>query len=443
VTTATIVQPTKPQADKAAVPTQRLMSVDALRGFDMFWITGAAGIVYALERMTQTPITTFLATQLHHVEWEGLHFYDLIYPLFVFLMGVSMPFSLGRMIERDGRPRTLRRIVRRSILLFLIGIFYYGGLSDPWPNVRLLSVLSLFAASYLVGGILFCYFRPCTLAAIGVGILIGYWALLRFVPIRNIQLDKANFSRLAQAAGDPQTAALFRSSDKSERDDPFFTKNSTAMAAARRMFYATTTRVTGKFDEGLNLANHLDFEYLPGKKGGTFYDPEGYLPNIPAVVTCLLGIFAGLLLKNQTVPDLRKVAWLIGLGAVLAALGWLWGTQFPVVKKLWSSSYVLVTGGYSAMLLGVFYLIVDVWQIRAWCQPFVWMGMNSITIYVGTNVLGNWNRTASRFLGGDVKAFFDANVAKGFGDLVISVGGLVLAFWFVNFLYRKKIFLRL
>lgn len=443
MSTTAIVQPAEPKTERTATPTQRLMSVDALRGFDMFWITGAASLVYALERMTPTPITTFLSTQLHHVEWEGLHFYDLIYPLFVFLMGVSMAFSLGRMIERDGRGGALKRIARRSILLFLIGIFYNGGLSYPWPNVRLLGVLSLFGATYLVGGILFCYFRPRALVAIGVGILIGYWALLRFVPIRDIQLDKANFARLAEKDGDAQTAALFRSGDKTERDDPFFAKNSPGMAAAQRMFYATTTRVTGKFDKGLNLANHLDFEYLPGKKGGTFYDAEGYLQNIPAVVTCLLGIFAGLLLKNQMVPDLRKVAWLIALGAVSAVLGWLWGTQFPVVKKLWSSSFVLVAGGYSAILLGVFYLIVDVWKVRAWCQPFVWLGMNSITIYVGTSVLGGWNRTAARFVGGDVKAFFDANVAKGFGDLVVSVGGLALAFWFVNFLYRKKIFLRL
>ena len=93
-------------------------------------------------------------------------------------------------------------------------------------------------------------------------------------------------------------------------------------------------------------------------------------------------------------------------------LGWLWNYQFPVIKKVWTSSYVLVAGGYSAILLGVFYLIVDVWQVRAWCQPFVWMGMNSITVYLMSNVIGGFGDLATRFAGGDVRAFFDAHVTR-------------------------------
>ena len=99
-------------------------------------------------------------------------------------------------------------------------------------------------------------------------------------------------------------------------------------------------------------------------------------------------------------------------------LGWLWNYQFPVIKKVWTSSYVLVAGGYSAILLGVFYLIVDVWQARAWCQPFVWMGMNSITVYLASNMLGGFRELARRFAGGDVRVFLDAHVAKGCGDMV-------------------------
>jgi predicted acyltransferase len=114
-----------------------------------------------------------------------------------------------------------------------------------------------------------------------------------------------------------------------------------------------------------------------------------------------------------------------------------------VIKKIWTSSYVLVAGGYGAILLGVFYLIVDVWQVRAWCQPFVWMGMNSITVYLASNILGGFRRLAPRFVGGDVKVFFDDHVAKGMGDMVISMVGLLLAFWLMHFLYKRKIFLRL
>ncbi len=174
-----------------------------------------------------------------------------------------------------------------------------------------------------------------------------------------------------------------------------------------------------------------------------FFDPEGFLSTLPAIVTCLLGVFAGLLLRDKTVPDQRKVIMLIGFGIASAALGWLWNLQFPVIKKIWTSSYVLVAGGYSAILLGIFYQIVDVWQTRAWCQPFVWMGMNSITIYLASNIIGGFRKLATRFVGGDVRTFFDAHIAKGAGDMAISIVGLLLAFWLVHFLYKRKVFLRL
>ena len=150
-----------------------------------------------------------------------------------------------------------------------------------------------------------------------------------------------------------------------------------------------------------------------------------------------------MLLRSRALAEPQKVVWLIAFGIAAAVLGWLWGAQFPVIKKTWTSSYVLVAGGYSAILLGLFYLVVEVCQVRGWCQPFVWMGMNSITIYVTSNILGGFRRIAPRLVGGDVKAFLDEHVAKGCGDMVISIVGLLLAFWLVHFLYKRKIFLRL
>jgi predicted acyltransferase len=414
------------------------MSVDALRGFDMFWIIGADSLIYALNGMSKSRPTSFLAEQLDHAEWAGFHFYDLIFPLFVFIVGVSLVFSLTKTIERAGRAEALKRVFRRSLLLFAVGIFYSGGFTSPWPDIRLMGVLNRIALAYFFGGLLFCFFKPRVLVAICVGILAGYWAIMTFVPVRDIQLTKDNLARLATRAGEKQTAALFE-----DEGNPSAVKNSPAWLAAEKMFYATTNRVVGKFDQGLNLANHIDFEYLPGRKYDTFFDPEGYLSTIPAVATCLLGVFAGLLLRNQSLPGTQKVVWLIAFGIAGIALGWLWNAQFPVIKKIWTSSYVLVAGGYSAILLGVFYLIVDVWQARAWCQPFVWMGMNSITIYLAGNILGDFRPLAMRLAGGDVKMFFDNAVAKGFGEMVISIVGLLLAFWIVHFLYERKIFLRL
>jgi predicted acyltransferase len=414
------------------------MSVDALRGFDMFWIIGADSLIYALNGMSKSRPTSFLAEQLDHAEWAGFHFYDLIFPLFVFIVGVSLVFSLTKTIERAGRAEALKRVFRRSLLLFAVGIFYSGGFTSPWPDIRLMGVLNRIALAYFFGGLLFCFFKPRVLVAICVGILAGYWAIMTFVPVRDIQLTKDNLARLATRAGEKQTAALFE-----DEGNPSAVKNSPAWLAAEKMFYATTNRVVGKFDQGLNLANHIDFEYLPGRKYDTFFDPEGYLSTIPAVATCLLGVFAGLLLRNQSLQGTQKVVWLIAFGIAGIALGWLWNAQFPVIKKIWTSSYVLVAGGYSAILLGVFYLIVDVWQARAWCQPFVWMGMNSITIYLAGNILGDFRPLAMRLAGGDVKMFFDNAVAKGFGEMVISIVGLLLAFWIVHFLYERKIFLRL
>lgn len=436
----TTLAETLPPAARPAqsAPSQRLMSVDALRGFDMFWIIGADSLVYALNRLTQTRPTSFLAGQLEHAEWDGFHFYDLIFPLFVFIMGVSLVFSLTKTLEGAGRAEALKRIFRRGILLYVVGLFYSLGCANPWPDIRLMGVLNRIALAYFFGGLLFCYFKPRALPGVCIALLVGYWGLMTFVPIRDIQLTRDNLAALAAQAGDTNAAALFR-----DPANPSAVKNSPAWAAAEKMFYGTTRRVTGKFDKGLNLANHFDFQYLPGRKYDTFFDPEGFLSTIPAVATCLLGVFAGLLLKNQSVPAQRKAIYLIGVGVAGAALGWVWGLQFPVIKKIWTSSYVLVAGGYSAILLGVFYQVVDVWQVRAWCQPFVWMGMNSITVYLASNMLGGFRKLAMRLAGGDVKLCFDNHVAQGLGDMVISLVGLALAFWFVRFLYQRKVFLRL
>jgi len=114
-----------------------------------------------------------------------------------------------------------------------------------------------------------------------------------------------------------------------------------------------------------------------------------------------------------------------------------------VIKKIWTSSYVLVAGGYSALLLASFYWIVDVRQWRKWCQPFVWVGMNSITIYLVGGALNGFSEVAERIVGGDVGRFLDQDLAPGFGQMVVSVAGLLVAFWFARWLYRRQIFLRL
>ncbi len=397
---------------------QRLMSLDALRGFDMFWILGADSLVYALHELSPSAPTAFLAKQLDHAEWQGFHFYDLIFPLFVFMMGVSTVFSLTKIIATEGRAAAVKRVLRRGILLFVIGLIYSGGFTNPWPDMRLMGVLNRIALCYTFGGLLFIFFRPRTLVAIGAALLLGYWALLALVPFPDVRPVPGGDSVITKDAGFTNVAQLN---------------------------LASTNLIHGSYIQGVNLTDYVDQKYLPARKYDGTYDPEGILSTLPAIVTALLGIFAGLLLRNQSLPDRKKVLWLIVAGAGSATLGWIWSIEMPVIKKIWTSSYVLVASGYSAMLLGVFYWMVDIKQWRAWCQPFVWIGMNPITLYLTSNFLGGlgFEKLAVRLTGGPVKDFFDNHIAPGCGELVISMTAVALFIWFAHFLYRRKIFLRL
>ena len=394
---------------------QRLLSVDALRGFDMFWIIGADALVQVLNRMGPTPVTQFLATQMEHAEWEGFRFYDLIFPLFLFIVGVSIVLSMDRMLATSGRKGALIRIAKRSVLLWILGIFFYGGVARTWPDVQLAGVLPRIALCYFFAATLYVLLSRKALVGVAALCLVGYWALMMFVPFPDVRLEHGKIG-----------------------------KNETqAKAKAPEVLLANVaTTVSGTFEEGHNLTHYVDFRWLLGKKRNLYYTNEGLLSTIPAVATMLLGVMAGWLLMSARWSGRQKVVWLVAAGAAGIALGLLWGLEFPIIKRLWTSSYVLLAGGYSAMLLGVFYLVVDVWQMRAWCLPFVWMGTNAITIYLVDNILGGFNGIAARLVGGNVQQFADAHITKGCGDLLIALVGLLIAFWFVRFLYKNKIFLR-
>jgi predicted acyltransferase len=394
---------------------QRLVSVDALRGFDMFWIVGAESLVQAFNRMSPTPVSRFLANQLEHAEWQGFRFYDLIFPLFLFIVGVSIVLSMDRLLASSARKGALARIARRSVLLFVLGVFYYGGVARAWPDVQLAGVLPRIAICYFIAATLYVLLPRKGIVVATVLCLVGYWAALMFVPFPDIRLAHGTLGKKGTQAD--------------------------AKAPPELLAGASGT-VSGTFEEGHNLAHYVDFRWLPGRKRNLYYTNEGLLSTTAAVATTLLGVMAGWLLTSTRWSGRQKVAWLLAAGAAGVALGMLWGLQFPIIKRLWTSSYVLLAGGYSAVLLGLFYLVVDVWQVRAWCRPLVWMGTNAITIYLVANILGGFNSIAVRLAGGDVQQFVDAHIVKGGGDLLIALVGMALAFWFVGFLYQRKIFLR-
>ena len=366
--------------DKAR--TQRLMSIDALRGLDMFFIVGMEEVFEALSEMF--PMTPPLNDRLQHAPWAGFHFYDLIFPLFAFIVGVSLVFSLSKSIEATGRGATTLKIVKRSAILWLLGVLVYGGIGDGIDQVRLLGVLQRLALCFCGAGLAFVWLSPRKMIVLTVSLLVGYWALLTFIPVPGF------------GAGD--------------------------------------------FAEGRNLTNWIDKMWLPFRKWDGDHDPEGLLSTLPAIATTLLGVFAGMLLGNPAVEPMKKVRLLVGWGVAGIALGLLWHMQFPIIKRLWTSSFVLFTAGVSAVLLAVFYQVIDIQQNRRWCQPFVWIGMNAITIYLIAHFV-KLELIAKCFTGGEIHRALDG-VRYGLGDLATALLALVFAVLICRFLFVRKIFLR-
>jgi predicted acyltransferase len=396
-------------------PSPRVLSVDALRGFDMFWIIGGERFAKALEKTGEGPLTSMVAAQLQHVEWDGFRFYDGIFPLFLFLIGVSIVLSMDRLIAAAGRRGAMVRILRRSGLLFAIGVFYYGGLSQAWPDVQLSGVLPRIALCYLAAATLYLFLPRNGIVMAAVACLAGYWALMMFVPFPDVNLKHDTIGKQGTQADAKPLAELFPPG---------------------------APLVRGTFEEGRNLTHYVDAVWLPGKKRNLYYSSEGLLSTLPAVATTLFGIMAGSLLTSRSVGDQRKVVLLLAAGAAGILLGCLWGLQFPIIKRLWTSSFCLVAAGFSAMLLGVFYLVVDVWRRQRWCAPFLWIGSNALAIYLAVNLV-DFQGIAARLAGGGVGAFLDASLGTGFGGLVISLVALALPVLLVRFLYQHKIFIRL
>jgi predicted acyltransferase len=365
-----------------APASQRLMSLDALRGMDMFFIVGMEEVFEALSEMF--PMEPTLNSRLQHAPWAGFHFYDLIFPLFAFIIGVSLVFSLSKAVATEGKGPASIKILKRTVILIILGILTYRGIADGVERIRLLGVLQRLALCSCGAGLAFVWLNKKGLIALTVGLLLGYWALLTFVPVPGF------------GAGD--------------------------------------------FSEGHNLTNYIDKMYLPFRKWDGDHDPEGLLSTLPAIASSLLGVFAGLLLRNPQIEPSRKVRTLAmwGVAGIVAAL--LWHLQFPIIKKIWTSSFVLLTAGISSLLLAFFYQVIDVSNRRAWCQPFVWIGTNAITIYLIAHVV-SLDKLAARFVGGPIQKALEGT-HHGLGNLVVALLGVTFSFLICRFFYQRKIFLR-
>ena len=368
---------------KSISKNERILSVDVLRGFDMFWLIGGTGLALAIVKLFGRGVQNVLLPQLDHAKWIGFTFYDLIFPLFEFVMGMSVVFSLSRILKQKGRIAAYKRLFKRFILLFLLGIIYYGGISHGWENVRIFGVLQRLAFTYLFTGMLFIHTRLKGLVWISVIVLVAYWILNVFIPV-------------------PDTGIVS------------ITKES-------------------------NWAQYIDSILLPGRKygGNGSWDVNGILGTLPATVSCVFGVFASLILLGEKINQMRKVYYLIGLGLVMLILGLAWSISLPIIKKIWSSTYVLVAGGLSFILMGFFYWIIDVKKYKKWTLIFVWIGVNPIAIYM-VRKLVDFNTIATRFVGGTTD-LHSPDVWGYFAAMIIS---LALSLLLLRFLYNKKIFIK-
>lgn len=366
---------------------QRLQSIDALRGFDMLFISGLAGLITAICALFPGGSDCWLATQMHHAAWDGLRHHDTIFPLFLFISGITFPFSYSKQLSAGcGRGRIYRKVLVRALVLCLLGIIYNGALTEgSLADIRVASVLGRIGVAWMLAAIIYMNTGKLSTRLVIIGtILVGYWAALRFIPVPD-----------APAGAGPFTF------------------------------------------EG-NLCGYVDRLLLPGRLHRGTFDPEGILGVVPAAATALLGMLTGDFVRvpADRISGGRKVLCMLGASALMLAVGLVWSRWFPINKALWSSTFVLVVGAYSLALFAIFYWLIDVKGWRGWAFPFTVVGMNSITVYMAERMI-NFDYTSDFLASG-----LAGRLPEAWGEVIMAATFLVLVWLFTYFLYKKKIFLK-
>jgi predicted acyltransferase len=360
----------------------RLACLDVLRGFDMFWIIGGVSLAGSLISYLGWPCLEPLTKHLEHTEWIGFTAYDLIFPLFIFISGVAMPFSFDRYLASQQKRNLYFKVIRRAVLLILLGLFYNGITTDlDFANARYTSVLGHIGFAYFWASIIVINFRPLYQAICAVGILVLYFLLMKLIPV-------------------PGYGA-------------------------------------GVLTPDGNFASFIDRLIVPGQLHWGSGDPEGILMTLPTSVLAIAGALAGNLLKNQKINAYRKCFVISVAGIACLCAGLYWGMYFPIIKKLWTSSFILYTAGWSLLLLAVFYLVVDVWSIKKVFFPFMLIGLNPITIYIGARGIIDFKYMTDFIFGGVMRI-----AGTDLAPVVLCLFILIFEITFLYILYRKKIFIK-
>jgi predicted acyltransferase len=364
---------------------KRLLSLDTLRGFDMMFIMGFATIIAALCRLFPGGDQSWLCLQMSHVAWDGLRHHDTIFPLFLFIAGISFPFSYAKQLSKGAsRGQVYAKIFKRGFVLVLLGFIYSGLFDLKFSTLRFYSVLARIGLAWMFAAMFFIHFSPRTRVVIAAFLLLGYWLLLRFVP-------------------------------------------------------APDAPGSGPFSLEGNLVGYIDRTLWPNhlyQKG--LFDPEGLLSLVPAIVTAMLGMFTGEFVRidETKISGSRKSLYMFLASVVMLGLGLLWSLDFPINKALWSSSFVLVVGAYSLAMFALFYYIIDVRGWTGWTKFFEVIGLNSITIYMAQRIIP-FSSINKFFLGG-----LSHLCPEPWGKLILAIGYFTLCWLFLWFLYKKKVFLK-
>jgi predicted acyltransferase len=303
----------------------RLLSLDVFRGLTI------AGMV-----LVNNPGSwEHIYWPLEHAEWNGWTPTDLVFPFFLFMVGVAIPLALGRRVERGDRFRDLfLKIGYRTVVIFALGEFLAGFPYFQLGTIRIPGVLQRIAVCYCIASLIYLKTRPRQLAAIALALLIVYCLLMKYVPVPGYG--------------------------------------------------------SGDLSKVGSLASYIDRSIFGPHiwRQGVVYDPEGLLSTMGALATTLFGVLTGYRLRCQTRTAIEKVAGMFIAGACCIVVGWVWNAWFPINKSLWTSSYVFFTGGLALQLLALLYWLIDIKGYRAWARPFVVFGVNAIVLFVGTGVMG-------------------------------------------------------
>lgn len=363
-----------------AAPSERLLSLDALRGFDMFWITGGGYLVTVMAENSSSGWLHTLAEQMDHVPWNGFHFFDLIFPLFMFISGVAIPFALVSKLERKvPKAELAKRAFKRAMILVFLGLIYNGVFSNGFENPRFASVLAQIGLAYFFAAMITIYSKSfrSRLYWLG-GLLVGIGIIQLLIPVPGIGAGVLT-------------------------------------------------------PEGC-INGYIDRLLLPGRLYGGPFDPEGLLSIVSAVTVTLMGSVAGHFLRDKRKNDQQKFRTLLLIGVSAIALALALSTFYPIIKACWTTPFNLLTGGIGFLLISLFYWIIDVKGWKKWSFFFRVIGLNSIFIYLLYDLVDVAN--TSKYLFGWTVLWGD------FGQIVSIIGSIMLVWGLLYYMYKKDIFLR-